>query len=151
MYFLHCKNSKYWGRLSEQTCRPRSDCSKRSSLIRVYIVCHSICIFCVHSTQFLPSCSILRAITVFLFGVPMFRIFQVLRYSHINLMRRLMGLPFCPGRSLYFKCYFFFHILKFSLIFSYFHLPFMTPLHCCINSSYVIIRKSPPTFIITAN
>ena len=34
-------------RLSKQ-CRPRSDCFFRSSLIRVYTVCHSISIFWMH-------------------------------------------------------------------------------------------------------
>ena len=57
----HTHTKKFWilGQipvvLSKQ-CRPRSDCSSRSSLIRVYTVCHSICIY----STVKPVCSIFR-------------------------------------------------------------------------------------------
>ena len=44
-------------------CRPRSDCSWRSSLIRVYTVCHSICTFWTHYAKVQPPCSNFRTIT----------------------------------------------------------------------------------------
>ena len=59
-------------------CRPRSDCSSRSSLIWVYTVCHSTRIFrgniCITKANF----SILSTITAIILGVPIFIIFMVL-------------------------------------------------------------------------
>ena len=52
-------------------CRPRSDCSKRSSLIRVYTVCTSICIFWTHHFVVMPICSILGHLRL-LFRCPNF-------------------------------------------------------------------------------
>ena len=44
-------------------CRPRSDCSSRSSLIRVYTVCHSVCIVWTHYSMVEPHSSNFRVIT----------------------------------------------------------------------------------------
>ena len=38
-------------------CRPRSDCSYRNSLMRVYTVCHTFYIFWTHSCVLKPPCS----------------------------------------------------------------------------------------------
>ena len=37
-------------------CRPRSDCSWRSSLIRVFTVCYTICIFLMKYPKVWPTC-----------------------------------------------------------------------------------------------
>ena len=37
-------------------CRPRSDCSKRSSVIRVFTVCYSICIILIKYPKLCPLC-----------------------------------------------------------------------------------------------
>ena len=60
----------------QTVCRPRSDCS-RSSLIRVYTVCHSICIFWTHYSIAEPPCSNFRVITANFSGVQNFKIFTV--------------------------------------------------------------------------
>ena len=44
-------------------CRPRSDCLWRSSLIRVYTVCHSICTFWTHYGIVQPPWPNFRVIT----------------------------------------------------------------------------------------
>ena len=62
--------------LSKQ-CRPRSDCFWRSSLIRVYAVCHSISIFWMHSCKVSSNFSIFTTIMAIVWGVPNFRIFTV--------------------------------------------------------------------------
>ena len=62
--------------LSKQ-CRPRSDCFWRSSLIRVYAVCHSISIFWMHYCNVTSNFSIFRRIMAIVWGVPNFRIFTV--------------------------------------------------------------------------
>ena len=46
VYNKHRDLSKGSNSCFNKQCRPRSDCSKRSSLIRVYTVCHSICTLC---------------------------------------------------------------------------------------------------------
>ena len=50
--------------LSVPLCRPRSDCSCsfRCSLVRVYTVCHSLCIIWVHYSLVKPHCFIFRII-----------------------------------------------------------------------------------------
>ena len=58
-------------------CRPRSECFWRSSLIRVYTVCHSICTFWTHYSVVEPPCSNFRVITANFSGVQNFRIFTV--------------------------------------------------------------------------
>ena len=62
---------------SGKQCRPRSDCSYRSSLIRVYTVCNSLCIFWMHYSKEMPSCSTFRVITTNFLGVRIFRKFTV--------------------------------------------------------------------------
>ena len=67
--------------LSKQ-CRPRSDCFWRSSLIRVYAVCHSISIFWMHYTMLHQT---------FLFLGQLWQLFEVsqilefLRYQLVKL------------------------------------------------------------------
>ena len=63
------------GSLSKQ-CRPRSDCS-RSSLIRVYTVCHSTCIVWTHYSMVEPHRSNFRVITTNVLGVRIFKKFTV--------------------------------------------------------------------------
>ena len=46
-----------------------------SSLIRVYTVCHSVCIFGTHYTKVKPLCSTFRVITANFSGVQIFRNF----------------------------------------------------------------------------
>ena len=58
-------------------CRPRSDCSYRSSLIRVYTVCHSVCIIWTHYSMVEPHSSNFRVITTNFLGVRIFRKFTV--------------------------------------------------------------------------
>ena len=55
-------------------CGPRSDCSKRSSLIRVYTVCNSLCIVWTHYSMVEPDSSNFRVITT---NVRIFRKFTV--------------------------------------------------------------------------
>ena len=64
---------------SEQTVQTRSNCFCRSSLIRVYTVCHFTCNFfaILHSKT---NCSIFRTIVVIILGVPIFRILIVSCY-----------------------------------------------------------------------
>ena len=68
--------------LSKQ-CRPRSDCFWRSSLIRVYTVCHSISIFWMHYCNVTSNFSIFRTIMAIVWGVPNFRIFTVPNCSQL--------------------------------------------------------------------
>ena len=58
-------------------CRPRSDCSYGSSLIWVYTVCLSVCIFWTHYSMVKPLCSKFRVITADFLGVRIFRNFTV--------------------------------------------------------------------------
>ena len=60
-------------------CRTRSDCSKRSSLIRVYTVCHSVCFVSTHYSMVEPHTSNFRVITTNFLGVRIFRKFTVIR------------------------------------------------------------------------
>ena len=61
-------------------CRPRSDCS-RSSLIRFYTVCHSICIVWTHYSMVEPHSSNFRVITTNFLGVWIFRKFTCSPWS----------------------------------------------------------------------
>ena len=58
---------------SGQTVQNRSDCSKRSSLIRVYTVCHSVCFVWTHYSMVEPHSSNFRVITTNFLGVRIFR------------------------------------------------------------------------------
>ena len=72
-WWSYCNVSKFSDRqvLSKQ-CRSRSD-----SLIRVYTVCHSICIVWMHFSMKNPYESNFRIITVYFSSVRMFRSFTV--------------------------------------------------------------------------
>ena len=61
---------------ANSACRPRSDCSL-SSLIRVYTVCHSVCIFWTLYCMVKPPCSNFRIITAIFWGVWIFWIVMV--------------------------------------------------------------------------
>ena len=62
--------------LSFRTDRP-GQTVQRSSLIRVYTVCNSLCIFWMHYSKEKPSCSTFRVITTNFLGVRIFRKFMV--------------------------------------------------------------------------
>ena len=65
--------------LSKQ-CRPRSDCSSWSSLIRVFSVCYSVCIFWTQYCTVKSNRSNCRTIMVIISVVPIFRIFTVVAH-----------------------------------------------------------------------
>ena len=56
----------------------RYACSSRSSLIRVYTVCHSVCIVWTHYSMVEPHSSKFRVITTNCLGVRIFRKFMVI-------------------------------------------------------------------------
>ena len=85
--------------LSKQ-CRPRSDCSSWSSLIRVFSVCYSACIFWTHYCTVKSNCSNFRTVTVIILCVPIFRIFTV----------------FLNENQLYFRNFFLYFLFFFPLI-----------------------------------
>ena len=64
-------------------CRPRSDCSWRNSLIRVYTVCNSRYIFQMHYSTDKSSCSTFWVITKSFLGVRIFRKFTVTAQSSV--------------------------------------------------------------------
>ena len=53
----------------------------RSSLIRIYTVCHSFYIFWRHYFIVKLNCFILRITTVAGLGVPIFRVFTVMKFQ----------------------------------------------------------------------
>ena len=63
--------------MSEQTVKILIRLLLRSSLIRIYTVCHSFYIFWRHYFIVKLNCFILRTITVAGLGVPIFRVFTV--------------------------------------------------------------------------
>ena len=71
-----------WSDCSKQ-CRPRSDCSS----IRVYTVCHSVCIVWTHYSMVEPHSSNFRVITTNFLGVRIFRKFTVVKMVHYILTR----------------------------------------------------------------
>ena len=70
--------------IGSKQCRPRSDCSFRSSLISVYTVCNSICFFWMHYSIVKPDCSIFRTHAVIISGVPILWIFYVSFFSDFS-------------------------------------------------------------------
>ena len=56
--------------------------ARRSSLIRVYAVCHSFCTFWTHLYIIKAPCSNFRMITAIFWGVWIFRIFMVISRMH---------------------------------------------------------------------
>ena len=70
----------------------------RSSLIRIYTVCHSFYIFWRHCFIVKLKCFILRITTVAGLGVPIFRVFTVngpLRRISVNNSPCLINFSFC--------------------------------------------------------
>ena len=65
--------------MSEQTVKILIRLLLRSSLIRIYTVCHSFCIFWRHYFLVKLNCLILRTTMVAGLGVPIFRVFTVHR------------------------------------------------------------------------
>ena len=62
----------------------RTDRSGQCSLIRVYTVCNSGCIFWMHYSEEKSSCSTFGVITANVLGVRNFRIFTVLLFMLVN-------------------------------------------------------------------
>ena len=65
--------------MSEQTVKILIRLLLRSSLIRIYTVCHSFYIFWRHYFIVKLNCFILRTTTVAGLGVPIFRVFTVVK------------------------------------------------------------------------
>ena len=84
-------------RTDRSGCRCRSDCSQRSdcSLIRVYIICHSLCNFWTHYSIVKWCCFNFRIFKAIFSGFQIFRIFMVVLKTwdygtyHIADQRRL--------------------------------------------------------------
>ena len=71
--------------MSEQTVKILIRLLLRSSLIRIYTVCHSFYIFWRHYFIVKLNCFILRTTTVAGLGVPIFRVFTVFVFSTIKI------------------------------------------------------------------
>lgn len=59
-------------------CLPSGNAPKTSDHIRVYTICHYIYILRTHIYIVKPDFSILRTMTVNVYGVPFFRMFSVI-------------------------------------------------------------------------
>ena len=70
----YCKNSKYWDIYVWANSVDSDQTALRSSLIRIYTVCHSFYIFWRHNFNVKLNCFILRTTTVAGLGVPIFRV-----------------------------------------------------------------------------
>ena len=77
---MYCNDPKFSDRQVWANCR--SNYPWRSSLIRVYTVCHSICIFWTHYSMVKPLCSNFKVITANHSGV---RNFGFLQYGTFKL------------------------------------------------------------------
>ena len=74
----HCRDDPVFGNTcpgKQCTCRSRLNCSWRSSLIRVFTVCHSVCIFWKYYFMANPYCSNLGLLQHF-FSVRIFGFLQ---------------------------------------------------------------------------
>ena len=71
---LYCNVPKFSDRYAWANS---ADPDQRSSLIRVYIVCHSVCIFWTHYSMVEQHSSNFRVITTNVLGVQIFRKFTV--------------------------------------------------------------------------
>ena len=69
--------------MSEQTVKILIRLLLRSSLIRIYTVCHSFYIFWRHYFNVKLNCFILRTTTVAGLGVPIFRVFTVMMFGDV--------------------------------------------------------------------
>ena len=63
--------------ISEQTVKILTRLLLRSSLIRIYAVCHSVYMFLGHYCIVKSNCFILTTTTVVSLGVPIFKVFMV--------------------------------------------------------------------------
>ena len=81
--------------MSEQTVLILIRLLLRSSLIRIYTVCHTVYIFWRHYCIVKLSCFILRTTTVVSLGVPIFRVFTVNLKSHKHYNERESQLRRC--------------------------------------------------------
>ena len=86
---------------SGQTVQTRSDCSYRSSLIRVYTVCHFVCIFWTRYSMVEHLCLIFRVIAVNFPGVQISRNFTVALEANVSccivLIRHKIKILVSPG------------------------------------------------------
>ena len=73
---------RFWTDWSLQTVKTQI----RSSLIRVYTVCHCVCIFWTHYSIVKPCCSNFRMITANFSGVQIFRSFTVVMRFYSNIV-----------------------------------------------------------------
>ena len=74
---IYHKNSKYWDIYVWANSVDSDQTVLRSSLIRIYTVCHSVYIFWRHYCIVKLNCFILRTTMVVSLGVPIFRVFTV--------------------------------------------------------------------------
>ena len=86
--------------MSEQTVKILIRLLWRSSLIRIYTVCHSFYIFWRHYFIVKLNCFILRTTTVAGLGVPIFRVFTVIQF----MITRLCSTWNCLPSSLWTAC-----------------------------------------------
>ena len=77
--------------MSEQTVYIQIRLLLRSSLIRIYTVCHSFYIFWRHYFIVKLNCFILRTTTVAGLGVPILRVFTVSYLHFLNLSYRIVN------------------------------------------------------------
>ena len=73
--------------MSEQTVKILIRLLSRSSLIRIYTVCHSFYIFWRHYFLVKLNCFVLRTTTVAGLGVPIFRVFTVMHSSGLMCLK----------------------------------------------------------------
>ena len=75
-YMYECRNdSKVSDTGLGKQCRHRSDCCGRSSLIKVYTVCKSVCIIWTNYSMVKPPCSSFRVVKVNFSGFRFFFLF----------------------------------------------------------------------------
>ena len=76
--------------MSEQTVLILIRLLLRSSLIRIYTVCHTVYIFWRHYCIVKLNCFILRTTTVVSLGVPIFRVFTVMFVLWLRPLRKMV-------------------------------------------------------------
>ena len=84
--------------MSEQTVEILIRLLLRSSLIRIYTVCHSFYIFRRHYFIVKLNCFILRTTTVAGLSVPIFRVFTVL---HLKILREVLHIKLGDASGFY--------------------------------------------------
>ena len=81
-YLLYRNDPKFLDRYAwANSADPDQNAPRRSSLIRVYTVCHSICIVWTHYSMVEPHSSNFRVITANVLGVQIFRKFMVIIFQ----------------------------------------------------------------------